>query len=204
MTVRSIYFEDVEGLVVSQYIPSTLEWQHNGVRVHVTQTEDHERGYGPPRGMAIDLTIACDAIVEFTLSFRIPWWIKADPVIEIDGERQQGSFTPSSLHRIHRTWSENRVSIQLPRGLNTVPLPDEPSRTAFMDGPVVLAGLSGRTARLHGDRDDPDAILAPDAVRDSREWEMSYKARVKDRDIRFVPLHEIRDGVYSVYFPTAP
>ena len=75
---------------------------------------------------------------------------------------------------------------------------------AFMDGPVVLAGLCDEERTLYGDRERPETILAPDNEREWWFWRPGYRARGQERGLRFLSLYEIRDERYTVYFPIRP
>jgi hypothetical protein len=70
-----------------------------------------------------------------------------------------------------------------------------------MEGPVVLAGLCDGTPALHGDPEHPEAMLTPDNEREFGAWRAQYRTRNEERSIRFVPLHEVTDERYTVYFP---
>jgi uncharacterized protein len=199
---RSIYFEHDGGLVVSQYVPSDLSWRRDGVDVRVAITANPQLGEPRrPRSQAFELTVSATRPVDFALDLRIPWWIDGEPVITVNGERERGALAPSSYHTIRRTWSEDRIAITLPKGLSLEALPDEPARAAFMDGPVVLAGLCEDEPALRGKRSDPNTMLAPHNEREWGEWEPGYRTRNQPRNIRFVPLNTIRDEPYTVYFP---
>ncbi len=93
------------------------------------------------------------------------------------------------------------MRVEFPKALSTCPLPDEPDSVAFMDGPVLLAGLCGEERILYGDKDRPETILTPDNEREWWFWQDGYRTRYQERGFRFVPLCEIRDGRYTVYFP---
>ena len=199
---RSLYFEDDDGLVVSQYAPSTLHWRRDGATVRVRQTANPELGYARrPDSLTFDLAISSDRPVDCTLKIRLPWWLQGEAEIRVNGERQPGPFTPSSLYRIRRVWEEARVSVRLPKGLTSVPLPDRPEMVAFMDGPVALAGLCEEERTLHGDRTKPSTLLTPHNEREWGEWEPGYRTQHQPRNIRFVPLHQVRDERFAVYFP---
>jgi DUF1680 family protein len=199
---RSLYFEDDEGLVLSQFVPSELTWHRNGTGVRIRQTENKQLGDTKrPQSSAVDLHIACEQPTDFTLKIRIPWWLKGEPEIVVDGVRERGPFTPSSFYRIHRTWDEQRVSITLPKGLTCEPLQDDPSLVAFMDGPVALAGLCEEERVFRGDRDDPRTMLAPHNEREWAEWRQGYRTIDQRHNVRFMPLYEIVDEPYTVYFP---
>lgn len=199
---RSVYFTSDEGLVVSQYIPSELAWQRDDHGVRLTQTINWQLGQTRrPRSLRIDLTVASERPSEWTLSLRLPWWLCGEAEIEVNGERQRGPFAPSTYRGIRRTWHRDRISITLPKGLTSVPLADDPSVVAFMDVPVVLAGLCDAETTLYGEKDDPQTMLTPHNEREWSNWMTGYRTRNQPRNIRFVPLYEVADERYSVYFP---
>jgi len=199
---RGVYFENDAGLVVSQYIPSTLTWDQSGVSVRVTQTVDPQTEQaGRPQSLAVRLSVACERPVEFTLTLRLPWWLHREPVIMVDGARQSGPFTASMWYNIRRVWQDGTVSITLPMGVTTAPLPDDPTTMAFMDGPVVLAGLCDEERTLRGNANAAETLLTPDNEREWNEWKPGYRTRHQPHNIRFLPLYDIRDERYTVYFP---
>jgi hypothetical protein len=70
-----------------------------------------------------------------------------------------------------------------------------------MDGPVALAGLCDGEPALRGDPRDPSALLVAHNEREWGEWEPGYRTARQQQNIRFLPLHDIRDERYTVYFP---
>jgi DUF1680 family protein len=208
---RSVYFEDGDGLVVCQHIPSELGWEQSGVGVRITQTSPTWQ----PGSLAVTLTVACAQPVEFTLKVRLPWWLKkeastsadggGDPVIAVNGRTEPGPFVPASLYSIRRSWTDETVSLTLPKGLSCAPLPDDPTMVAFMDGPVVLAGLCDDERTLRGDKDHPETILRPHNLHRKPEYwtygRPEYRTHNQLHNVRFIPLHEVRDERYTVYFP---
>ncbi len=199
---RGVYFENDAGLVVSQYVPSTLTWDQSGVSVRVTQTIDPQAEQaGRPQSLAVRLSVACERPVEFTLTLRLPWWLHREPVIMVDGARQSGPFTASSWYSIRRVWHDDTVLLTLPTGVTTAPLPDDPTTMAFMDGPVVLAGLCDEERTLRGNANAAETLLTPDNEREWNEWKPGYRTRRQPHNIRFLPLYDIRDERYTVYFP---
>ena len=213
---RALYFADAEGLVVAQYVHSECAWQRDGARVVVRQTLDGQAGHianltlplGPPHRplvCAVDLAVTCDAPREFTLKLRLPWWVTGAARLVVNGEPQVVPRRPSSFAAIRRTWTRDTVRLELPKALTTCPLPDAPTLVAFMEGPVVLAGLCDDERALRGRADRPGELLAPDIEREWGYWRTRYRTVGQGRNLRFVPLHEITDERYTVYFPlTAP
>ena len=199
---RGCYFQDGEGLVVSQYIPSQIDWEWQGTKVNLTQQyESQTDAIRRPNNWSIAITVNTSASVEFTLRLRLPSWITSAPAIEVNGVQQPTTATPSTYYAIKRVWNHDTLRIVLPKGLWTEALPDEPDTVAFMDGPVVLAGLTDEERTLHGDKRQPETMLTPDNEREWGNWLSAYRARGQERGLRFIPLHEVRDERYTVYFP---
>ncbi|HKO24719.1 MAG TPA: hypothetical protein VJY65_08265, partial [Chloroflexota bacterium] len=158
-----------------------------------------------PGSLAVTLTVACAQPVEFTLKIRLPWWVQGDPAIAVNGRPEPGPFAPGSMHSIRRSWTDETVSLTLPKGLTSAPLPDDPTMVAFMDGPVVLAGLCDDERTLRGDKDHPETILTPHNLYRKPEYRThrrpEYRFHNQLHYVRFIPLHEVRDERYTVYFP---
>jgi hypothetical protein len=139
------------------------------------------------------------------LKLRVPWWAEEPPTVTINGKRQENAAPASSYVTLNRTWEDDTVLVILPKSLTVCPLPDAPDVVAFMDGPAVLAGLCGREQTLLGDKDAPDQLLIPDNDGgDWTEWSRGYRTRDQSRGIRFIPLYEVQDEPYTVYFPIKP
>jgi uncharacterized protein len=202
MYAASVYFEDSAGLVVNQYIPTVASWKWSGVKVQVTQTSDTQLEHAHrPNAVAFDLKVACDQPVDFALRIRLPWWLAGAPTITVDGQREPARQAPSTYYTISRTWRANSVHVELPKSLTSCPLPDRPDTVAFLDGPVVLAGLCDEERTLYGDKDNPASLLVADNEREWRTWQSGYRTVDQPRGLRFTPLYEVRDERYSVYFP---
>ena len=135
------------------------------------------------------------------MRLRLPWWLSGEARILVNGEPETVSTGPSSFHAIQRTWQNGTVRVELPKALSTCPVPDEPDTVAFMDGPVVLGGLCDEERTLYGDKDNPETMLTPDNEREWTMWRPGYRTCNQERRFRVVPLYEIRDERYTVYFP---
>jgi DUF1680 family protein len=206
------YYEDKDGLVVCQYIPSVLSWNRSGNNVRLTQTValQHEGLYTVhrtpgrthrPKSMAFSISIECDRPQEFTLKIRRPWWVKGTPTITVNGDTATPGTSTAGYYEIRRTWDKDRIFVELPKELTTCPIPDMPEMVAFMDGPVVLAGICDEERTVYGDPDKPEDTLTPDYERHHGTWLEGYRTRNQDRNFRVIPLHEVTDERYTVYFP---
>jgi DUF1680 family protein len=216
-----VYGGDDGSLVISQYIPCELEFDHRGARVKVTLSAANDaQPQSRPGGRMYDLKVESDPPQQLAIKFRVPWWIKGAATLSVNGEDQTSASNPSSYAAISRTWPDDTVRLTLPHGLTTEPLPDRPSTVAFMEGPVVLAGVLGEGPARSGKDwspqmgvetlserpllarpEDPAAVLVPDS-----DWEFSgrrigYRTIGQAQNFRLIPLYEIRDESYAIYFP---
>ena len=105
-----------------------------------------------------------------------------------------------------QAWSTNHIRLEIPKRIVAEPLPDMADTVAFVDGPVVLAGLCDHERTLRGDITDPTTMLTPDGERalDGHFAPHTYRTRGVDHGFRFVPLYTVVDEAYSVYFPVVP
>ena len=206
------YYARSDELLLAQYIPSELVWVAHGTPVTVTQSFDTESGRttqvvgaaGPwhrPNRWAIDLTVHADRPVDFTLKVRLPWWLAGPATITVNGTQRAVAETPSSWHAIARTWQNDHVRIELPKAVTACPLPGAEDMVAFMEGPVVLAGLCDEERALHAEGGDPAALLVSDDERQWNRWTIRYRMRGQERGLRFIPLYEVVDQPYTLYFP---
>jgi DUF1680 family protein len=209
---RYIYYTDAAAVTVAQYIPSEATVQRGDDSVKISQTffneaDDHRlhRTVDPadrPNRWVVDIRITSAKPADFALRLRIPWWVQGPPTLTINGKQEPVSAKPSTFLTLKRAWSGDHLRLTLPKGLASVPLPDRNDRVAFMDGPVVLAGLTAEDRPLAGDKAKPETILMPDNEREWSVWlEGNYRAATQNGDVRFVPLYSVTDQRYTLYFP---
>lgn len=201
------YYRDADGLVVCQYIPSQADWVQDGVQVALSQDFDPQsstsqptQADGPlhrPDSWVVNFRIQSKQPVAFTLKLRLPEWLSTQAMVTINGEKRTAEGK-SMFYTIHRTWSNDTLRLELPKSVWASPIPDEPGTVAFLDGPVVLAGLCDEERILTG---DPQSLLVPDNEREWTTWQHGYRARTQEHGLRFIPLYEVVDEPYTVYFP---
>ncbi|WP_166997346.1 beta-L-arabinofuranosidase domain-containing protein [Paramicrobacterium fandaimingii] len=209
----SIAYLDEGTLIVAQYIPSTLTLELDGrhvvVRIERSETADRvgpEANAGRsgsrhrPESWQFDITIESDVAAVVPLRLRIPGWVQGEPSCDIDGGESEVCIADGFATLSHPS-GRTRVRVSLPCSLQSEPIPDEPETVAFVHGPVVLAGLTDRELRLHGDPNDPTTILAPDNERQWAQWLPGFRSIGQQESIRFAPLYLVRDETYTVYFP---
>jgi len=220
-----IWFEQEDGLTLSQYIPSEAAWQRDGKNITLRLTQDHQlQSHHRPQNLAYDLLVQAEQPMDFAMRLRLPWWLSGKAEITLNGEPLAFENKPSSFVEIQHAWCQDKLHLVFPRALVAVSLPDDPSVCGFMDGPVVLAGLNpgehpsaarskehgGYTARpnyrvggitLTGNPAQPESFLTPDNEREWIYWREGYRTRGQVQNIRFIPLYEVREEVFTVYFP---
>ncbi|RKN44951.1 beta-L-arabinofuranosidase domain-containing protein [Streptomyces hoynatensis] len=210
------FYAGERGVTVGQYVPARARWHAGGDvgEVEIEQRPDPgigthiaaAGGTGAPRRpghWAIELSVGAERPAAFELALRLPGWVAGPVTLTVNGEPWPVP-AGARLARVRRTWGPaDRVRLELPRALRAVPLPGRPEAVAFRDGPVLLAGLCEEERRLTGDAARPETILAPDEEREPFAWRGSWRARGQERGLRFVPLHEVEDEAYAVYFPVA-
>jgi len=158
-----------------------------------------------PSRWVVDVSVSCHWPVEFTLKLRMPWWTTQPATVVLNGEAVPGENAPSSFFAISRKWHNDTIRLELPVSLTVSEIPDEPETVAFLDGPVVLAGLCREKRVLTGDRSDPSSFLIPDNESEpGRPWPSGYRTMGQQLGLRFRPLCEIADEPYTLYFPIQP
>ena len=203
--LRYIYFENDNGLTVSQYIPSTLQWKKDGTAVSIEQNFSGNlwnKEYDADRWKII-MKVKAEKAVAFGLQLRLPWWLDKKAVVTVNGK----PIEVKELHgylTINREWNNDEIVINFPDRLWTVPLwGSKTGQVAFMEGPIVLAA-KGDEVQLKGDAKNPSSFLQREYDQQYRtvRWTQShYRTIGQDKITRFVPLYEIGDDTYTIYFP---
>ncbi|HUT62251.1 MAG TPA: beta-L-arabinofuranosidase domain-containing protein [Phycisphaerae bacterium] len=210
---ESIYYADDDGLVIAQYLASELNWPRKAGAVKVTMTEDfqanpiqalkNEEPGSPalPASRTMKIAVECQKPARFAIKLRLPEWLAGKAKIAVNGKAEPIKRGKDGFAKVERTWRKDTIRIELPRSLWTCPLPDEPDTVAFMDGPVVLAGLCDHEPTLRGDKDHPETMLRPDREREWGSWFRRYRLRGQADNFCFIGLHQVVDERYTVYFP---
>jgi DUF1680 family protein len=209
-----VYYENDETIAICQYIPSVVRTERDGMVVAIEQTTEHLASGGADDSSsaigsrhrstiwAVDVSVSCQRPVEFTLKLRMPWWTTQPATVVLNGEAVPGEKPPSSFFAISRKWNNDTIRLELPMSLTVSEIPDEPETVAFLDGPVVLAGLCREERVLTGNRSDPSSFLIPDNELElGRPWRSGYHTIGQQLGLRFRPLCEIADEPYTLYFP---
>lgn len=208
-----IWYTGEEGITVSQYIPSEAELELPAGRVRISQRihmKDYnnqvlfdEHGGGRVSRWSLRFTVCSETGGEWKLRLRIPGWCAGDPVLTLNGEELQTQMRDGYLE-ISRMWGkEDELDVFFPSRVVFEHLDGAEELTCAVDGPIVLAGLTDRDCGLRGDLEDPDSILLPEQSHTygTFVWTQNvYQTRHQKENFRMIPLYEVKDEAYTVYF----
>ncbi len=200
------YYKGSEEFWIGLYAPSVARWDSAGVEV-VTATDF-------PIGPSASVKIRTKAPKKFMLAIRRPYWAGDGFTVKVNGQAFKNISPADSYIKINRVWLEgDTVDLNLPKQLRKEPLPDNPSRMAFMWGPLVLAGDLGPETRAGEENEEnPPAPSAPPLVisdQPLQRWlrpESGKPGWFKTtgvglaHDIEFAPFYELPRRTYAVYW----
>ncbi|MFG1819325.1 beta-L-arabinofuranosidase domain-containing protein [Kribbella sp. NPDC049174] len=219
-------FVDDTGISICQYLDSAVSWTDLfGGRVELAIAADTDQGVAlgqrqtfhgaagiqelssrplpgrRPNDRVYLVDVRCERPSAFEVRLRVPRWAAGSPVLEVDGKSGPVEVRDGWIV-LSEVWSSQRIQLTVPSALTTAPLPDQPDLVAVLDGPIVLAGLTEQETLLYGDPAQPTSFLTPDQERHHSWWRTgTYRTVGQTSGVRFMPLAEIRDEPYTVYFP---
>jgi len=198
-----IYYESKEKLWVGLFVPSTANWEAEGVKV--------EMNTGFPVGESAMLKFSLNSPKKFTLALRRPFWAGRGFRVKVNGQAIKDLPQPDSYAQISRTWKNgDKVDVVLPKQLRTEPLPDNPNRLAVMWGPLVLAGDVGPEQPTSRERDArPAAPVFVTNARRVEDWLKPVAGKPGtfrtsgvglSADITFAPFYQVPRRRYAIYW----
>ena len=177
----NLYFHDDAGISVCLYAASDVRWRS----VRLIQKTAY------PESPDIDFEVAPDAPLEFEIRLRIPAWLDAPPVIQVNGKPSPVPARPGTFAVVKRRWRKgDRLRLRLPFTLRTVPIDARhPDTAAVMYGPLLLVAV-----------DAPESFaVSPGAMR--REGRTSLDFRCGAVTLR--PFYQVKMETYTTYFRLA-
>lgn len=194
------YYESTDGLMISQFIPSFYQFEKNNHQVVIEQSFYKNRpSFLIPDTDQISFKIQCEQGTTFNLCIRIPWWA-IETRIEINHEQIDSKrYIQDGYIKLTKNWIKDTISIHFKKQLQLSNTPDVPYLTAFMYGPAVLAGLSDEKTICTATEVIPTDILRPINV--NRWSNIMFYTKNQVENVRFIPLCDIINEHYTVYFP---
>jgi len=207
-----LFYQDDESLIASVFFPCKLETEIHGVPLQAGMKFDqkvgemrvllhHDSGdVHRPNYQKVDISLKAEKPVEFTLKIRAPWWLAGEPQVLVNGEAVATEIVDQYI-LVKREFSDDVVSVILPKALTLCPTYDDPDLVAVMEGPQVFVGLCDNAPALTLDRNDPAEAFSTREERLWGQWFNIYQTRYQDENITFIPVSEVVDQKYTMYFP---
>ncbi|MBV9180081.1 MAG: glycoside hydrolase family 127 protein [Acidobacteria bacterium] len=202
----TIYFHDQDSVYVNLYIDSNLEWPEKGLQLK------QETKF--PEQQATTITVTAANSTQLAINLRVPYWAQGGSV-RVNGTALPVFSSPSSYLMLHRQWKAgDKIELSVPMSLHVEAMPDEASIQAMMYGPLVLAGRFDRVSKemLYGDTEPKatDEYKVPDIQVDPARptaWvepegrqPLTFRAEGQSQSMTLVPLYQIIDNRYAVYW----
>ncbi len=208
-----IWYSTKDSVTVSQYIPSEADIMMPDGKVRILQKihmKDYnnqvlfdEHSEGRVSRWSLRFTVSSNVKNQWTLRLRVPCWCTGEPILTINGETLR-EVQQNSWIQIRRDWGEqDELDVFFPSKVMFERLDGAEELACAMDGPIVLAGLTDRDTGLQGDLNDPDSILLPEQSHTygAFVWTQNvYQTRHQKENFRMIPLYEVTDEKYTVYF----
>ena len=209
----TIYFHRGPDLYVNQFIASTLDWKDEGLKIE--QSTDF------PREQGTTLKVSSAKPQVRAIHVRIPGWTRAAE-IKVNGRALEAVADPGSYVAIRQVWKDgDTIHISLPMELQLEPLAGDEAVAAALYGPMVLAAELGAGPADGPNRVIPDGSTVPkglpkpdalpkvaaDAGAGAKQWieaesagELRFRAATEGAQLNLVPMYQIREQRYSVYW----
>ena len=208
-----IWYSTKDCVTVSQYIPSEADIMMPDGKVRILQKihmKDYnnqvlfdEHSEGRVSRWSLRFTVSSNVKNQWTLRLRVPCWCTGEPILTINGETLR-EVQQNSWIQIRRDWGEqDELDVFFPSKVMFERLDGTEELACAVDGPIVLAGLTDRDMGLQGDLNDPDSILLPEQSHTygAFVWTQNvYQTRHQKENFRMIPLYEVTDEKYTVYF----
>ena len=200
------YAEEDDKIFVNQYIPSSFKneklsiEQFIDMKFYDTQSTFTQNDQGQMSRWQIKFIIKGNGEKQ-KICFRIPEWIKDSPKFKLNKKEIELKIE-NGYAVLEDNFVESELQLNFTPKLFTVGLPDDESKVAVMEGPIVLAGLvdSDCGLKING---DITKVLMPqyEHLYSAFNWKQgTYNTLHQDKNFTFIPLYEVLDEKYTVYF----
>ena len=217
-----IYAHNDKDVYVNLFIPSTLNWKEEGLKLS-QQTNFPEEG-------GTTLTIESVKKSNFILNVRYPAWVaKNARSIKVNGQPVKFEANPASYVAIKRNWKKgDKIAIALPMQTTTEKLPDGSDYVAVLRGPIVLAaktdtadmpGLFADDSRMGhvangkkvplqdmpffvSDNTDLASQITPVAGKSFTFSAANLIYPASAKSLELIPFYKLHDSRYVIYWQT--
>lgn len=201
--------DDNKTLYVSQYIPSTCDCKIGDVKVNFAQNIDmkyyndqaffDETDTSQMSRWSLKFNVTSDG--KITLRFRVPCWAK-NTTVSVNGKSVDAVINDGYITLCDH-WENAEITVFFQNELTLEPLADFPELVAVCDGPIVLCGLTDkdRGISLIDGEISKTLSLQTQHTYSTFPWKQTtYVTRNQWENFKFVPIYEVCDETYTVYF----
>ncbi len=206
--------EDTKLLYVNQYIPSVLEGSIGEIKVKLeqslilkgneVQTLFDEHAGNEKNRWRMRFKVSLENGSDIAIAFRKPEWVSDTPHVRINGNSIDNLISERKGYVVVAGCENGDViELFLPSEIRAERLPDMPYQAAFLDGPIVLAGLTEDVDVLKGNFDNPSGFLDKVSERtyDTFVWlQNNYRTKHQQKNFKLIPLYDVKDEEYTLYF----
>ena len=206
--------EDSKLLFVNQYIPSVLEGSIGEIKVKLeqslilkgneVQTLFDEHAGNEKNRWRMRFKVSLENGGDIAIAFRKPEWVSDTPQVRINDNSIDNLISERKGYVVVAGCEDGDViELFLPSEIRAERLPDMPYQAAFIDGPIVLAGLTEDVDVLKGNFDNPSEFLDKVSERtyDTFVWlQNNYRTKHQQKNFKLIPLYDVKDEEYTLYF----
>ncbi len=211
---RDTLYEYGKGVFVAQYRPVSAALCAAGHPIKMEIREDYNYPYSirrpvsdaiqksiPPfQGHRYRISLQCAEEAVFTISLRIPWWVKGQAEITVNGQGPSYG-APGMVVELNHPWKDGVIEVIFPSAITVHPLPDNPSRVAFMDGPDVLVGKTTNDALLlPNGMNDPVKLIHQESRKGHFQQAIYCRTLHQAKNIEMIHLSRLRAEESTMYF----
>jgi len=192
----SIYFyqnqNDISSIYINLFVSSQVDWTEEKLSIRQITAF--------PRETTTNFTIiTLMEQVSINIYLRVPSWIVSNQSwIEINNIRQKIDLIPSTYILLPTmNWKNNdQIVYNMAMNVHIEPINDNSKLVSILYGPIVLGGLINQAKTLSN-----DINLIRKINPTSYEPLLFETTALDGTTFQFLPLYEIINQTYTVYFP---
>ncbi|WP_244307350.1 glycoside hydrolase family 127 protein [Flavobacterium fluviatile] len=204
-----IYSHSQNDIYVNLFIPSTLNWEEQGIALEQITKFPYENNS--------EIVLKLKKNKTFAVNIRVPKWAENFEIL-VNGQLQKTEAKPSSYASLNRKWkSGDKITVRFKKSTHLENLPDGSNWVAFVNGPIVLAAKTS-TENLDGlfaDDSRMGHVASGKYIPLDKAYALvgekgSYVSKLNDLgnmrfqldSLQLEPFFEVHDARYQMYFQT--
>lgn len=200
------YAKNDDAVVVNQYIPSVYNEkdfslkQFVDMRFYDTQSTFTQEEQGQMSRWQIKFVIKGNGSSR-KIMFRIPGWIKGEPRFVLDGKTVSPAVK-NNYAIFEENWIVSELLVNFIPKLRMEELLGDDGKFAVLEGPIVLAGLTDGDCGIKINKTIEDTLIQQkEHLYSAFTWKQStFNTKGQDKNFTLIPLYEVTDETYTVYF----